>query len=178
MTYAQKEYYVKPSDVLPTDIGGLIALDQKTGELVMPSDDPLVVRAAIIRLAQTMLALPNEEKREFEVKHTFLNGMYMRELFIPKGSLLIGKIHKIPCMNIVSKGDISVLTETGSARVKAGFTVSSPAGIQKVGYAHEDTIFVNVFRTDETDIEKIEDAVAFDSYEAAGLTFEGVKLCQ
>jgi hypothetical protein len=60
------------------------------------------------------------EKREMEVKHTFLDGVYMRELFIPKGTLLVGKPHKLACVNVVSKGDISVLTESGSARVKAG----------------------------------------------------------
>lgn len=128
--------------------------------------DPLVVRQWIKDFAIGLLALPAEEKREFEVKHTFLNGMYMRELFIPKGSVLIGKIHKLDCLNIVSKGDISILTENGSGRVTAGHSVVSPAGIQKVGFANEDTVFVNVFRTDETDVSKIEDAVAWESYDA------------
>lgn len=127
--------------------------------------DPVVVRKRIQQLTADLLALAPNEKREFEVKHTFLNGMYMRELFIPKGSLLVGKIHKLDCLNIVSKGDISILTETGSARVSAGYSVVSPAGIQKVGYAHEDTVFVNVFRADETDVEKIEDVVAFSDYD-------------
>ena len=173
MTYAPQNYY---ADKLPSD--GLITFDQSTGEILPPSADPLEIRAWIMHLAKAMFSLPTADQRDFEVKHTFLDGMYIRELFIPKGSVLIGKIHKLPCVNIVSKGDISVLTETGSARVKAGYSVASPVGIQKLGYAHEDTVFVNVFRTDETDIAKIEDAVAFDSYESAGLTFEGVKLCQ
>lgn len=145
----------------------LVTLDPLSGEIVPPGADPMQVRRWIMNLTNTLLAC--SEKREMEVKHTFLNGMYMRELFIPKGTLLVGKIHKQPCINVVSKGDISVLTETGSARVKAGFSVVSPAGIQKVGYAHEDTVFLNVFRTDETDPEKIEQAIAwdgFDGYEA------------
>lgn len=128
--------------------------------------DPAIVRERIKKLTNDLLALPAGEKREFEVKHTFLNGMYMRELFIPKGSLLVGKIHKLECLNIVSKGDISILTETGSARVTAGYSVVSPPGLQKVGFAHEDTVFVNIFRTDETDVERIEDVVAWDSYES------------
>jgi len=41
--------------------------------------------------------------------------------------------------------------------------VSAP-GIQKVGYAHEDTVFINVFRTDETEIEKIEAEIATTEY--------------
>ncbi len=156
----------------------LLPIDAATGLIVPPQGGPVEVRAWIRELTEKLLALPVAEKREFEVKHTFLNGMYMRELFIPKGSLLIGKIHKLPCLNVVSKGDISVLTESGSARVTAGYSVQSPAGIQKVGYAHEDTVFINVFRTDETDAATIEDAIAFDSYEAAQITHEGVFICQ
>lgn len=158
----------------------LIAIDSMTGEIVVPAVGAESVRAWIIDLTRTLLAMPGE-KREFRVEHTVKDGMYMRKLFIPKGSLVIGKIHKLDCLNIVAQGDISVLTETGSARVRAGYTVASPAGIQKVGYAHEDTVFINVFRTDETDIKRIEEAIAWDSYEAAGflaIENEGVEKCQ
>jgi hypothetical protein len=146
----------------------LIVHDEKTGVISFNHGgaDPAIVRARIRKLTTDLLALPSEDKREFEVKHTFLNGMYMRELFIPKGSLLVGKVHKLDCINIVSKGDISILTENGSARVTAGHSTVSPAGVQKVGFANEDTVFINVFRTDETDPERVEDVVAWDSYEA------------
>lgn len=158
----------------------LIALDAETGEIVVPEGGSAAVRAWIVRLTKTLLAMPGE-KREFAVEHTVKDGMYMRKLFIPKGSLIIGKIHKLDCLNIVAAGDISVVTESGSARVRAGYTVASPAGIQKVGYAHEDTVFINVFRTDETDIERIEEQIAWESYEAAGYTaleHEGELICQ
>ena len=141
----------------------LVMLDPLSGVMLLPSTDPMQVRRWIMELTNTLLACG--EKREMEVKHTFLNGMYMRELFIPQGTLLVGKIHKQSCINVVSKGDISVMTETGSARVKAGFSIVSPAGIQKVGYAHEDTVFLNVFRTDETDPDKIDQVIAWDGFE-------------
>lgn len=158
----------------------LIALDSITGEIVVPATGAAAVRAWIMDLTQALLAMPGE-KREFGVEHTIKDGMYMRKLFIPKGSLIIGKIHKLDCLNIVAQGDISVVTESGSARVRAGYTVASPAGIQKVGYAHEDTIFINVFRTDEVEIDRIENAIAWDSYEAAGYTvheYKGEGACQ
>lgn len=135
------------------------------GEIWLPDAEPSEVRAWIKDVATTLQALPVEEQRNFEVKHTFLHGMYMREMFIPKGSILVGKIHKLSCLNIVSMGDISVVTELGSARVKSGQTTQSPAGLQKLGYAHEDTVFINVFRTDETDLARIEDTIAFRDYE-------------
>lgn len=152
-----------------------LALIDEAGEFVLPSEDPAVNRQWLMQVTQRLLALPGE-KRELDLKHTFMNGVYVRELFIPKGTLLVGKIHKQECVNIVSKGDISVATESGTARVKAGYSVVSPAGIQKIGYAHEDTVFINIFRTDETDPEKVEDVIAWDSYEAAGF-IEGEQIC-
>lgn len=144
------------------------------GRIMLPTADRVAVRAWIATVTQTLLAVPKVEQQEFEVKHTYMSGLYMRELFIPKGSLLVGKIHRLPCLNIVSMGDISVVTELGSARVKAGQTTSSPAGIQKLGYAHEDTVFINVFRTDETDPDKIEDIIAYRDAEA----FARSSVCQ
>jgi hypothetical protein len=151
--------------VLDGDGTPVAMLDQR-GEFILRSTEPALVREYIQRVTACLM---EGQTVELEVKHTFLEGMYMRELFIPRGTILVGKIHKLPCLNVVSRGDISILTETGTARVRAGYSVPSPAGLQKLGYAHEDTVFVNVFRTDETDPEKIEQAIAWESYEAAAL---------
>lgn len=151
----------------------------KSGEAVLAhtGEDPLIVRAKILKLASDLIAMPGE-KLEFKVEHVFAKGMYLRKLFIPKGSILVGKIHRKECLNIVSKGDITVLTESGCARVTAGFTVVSPAGIQKVGYAHEDTEFINVFLTDEVDIEKLENEIACESFEALNIMNNTDLICQ
>lgn len=144
----------------------ILLVDEESGELSLnfTNEEPLVMREKITQLKKHIESLPGAYT-ELPVEHIFTDGMYMRKLHIPKGSLIIGKIHKQECINIVAKGDISVLTETGFARVTAGFTVVSPAGIQKVGLAHEDTIFINVFRTDETDVERVEDVIACDTYD-------------
>jgi hypothetical protein len=120
----------------------------------VPDRRPAVIRKQIERLKDYLLTIG--EKAEMPIDHTLIDGVYTRTLFIPKGTILVGKIHLKECINIVAKGDISILTETGLGRVQAGYVARSGPGTQKVGYAHEDTVFVNVFRTDETDIEKIE----------------------
>ncbi|MDQ0571479.1 hypothetical protein QFZ42_003313 [Variovorax paradoxus] len=147
-----------------TKPGALLVL--KDGEVVfnVPDQSPAAIRAQIRALTSSLLDLPPTEQRDFDVQHTLIDGVYTRTLFIPKGSLLVGKIHLKECVNIVAKGDISVLTETGAGRFQAGHVAVSQPGIQKVGYAHEDTVFINVFRTDETDIEKIEAQVATTEY--------------
>jgi hypothetical protein len=146
-------------------------LDPQTGKFWIAELGPQAVKQWIAELAKEMLALPPELTFDprLKIKHTFLDGMYMREMFIPKGTLIIGKVHKLSCMNVVSMGDISLLTESGSARVKAGHSAVSSPGTQKVGYAHDDTVFINVFRTDETNLEGIEDVLAYPELETLAL---------
>jgi quercetin dioxygenase-like cupin family protein len=83
-------------------------------------------------------------------------GVYARELFIPKGTVLTGKIHKYENLNIMLQGELSVLVGDEIVRVKAPFTIVSPPGTKRIAYAHEDTIWITVHGTDETDMDKIE----------------------
>lgn len=90
------------------------------------------------------------------VVNHFSEGIYAREMFIPKGTVLTGKIHKFTNLNIMSKGDLSILTEQGVIRVKAPYTVVSPPGTKRIAYAHEDTVWTTIHATEDTDLEKIE----------------------
>lgn len=94
---------------------------------------------------------------EIPVRHFFSPGVYAREIQIPKGAIVTGKIHKFSQLNILSKGDISVMTEDGIKRVQAPFTIVSPPGTKRIAYAHEDCVWTTIHGTDETDLEKIED---------------------
>lgn len=142
------------------DSASLLVVGAQGVTFNVPDRSPAAIRKQISELTDRLLAMPPSEQREFEVEHSLIDGVYMRKLTIPKGSVLVGKIHLKECMNVVAKGDISVLTESGAGRFKAGDVAISGPGIQKVGYAHEDTVFINVFRTDETSIEKIEAEIA------------------
>jgi hypothetical protein len=102
---------------------------------------------------------------ELTHKDYFSKGVYARELHIPKGTVLTGKIHKYTNLNIMSKGELSVLTENGIERVKAPFTIVSPPGTKRVAYAHEDTIWTTIHGTEETDVDKIEAEFVAESYE-------------
>lgn len=93
------------------------------------------------------------------LKHTFADGCYVREIFNPKGELIITKIHKIAHPYFLIKGAMSILTETGVKRIKAPHYGITPAGTKRLIYTHEDCVFVTVHVTKETDIKKIEDEV-------------------
>jgi hypothetical protein len=146
-------------------LGSLVAFDSSGEITLVHRGGPQRMRRHILRLKDQLLALPETEKREMHVEHVFVDGMYARKLHIRAGTLLVGKVHRKACLNFVERGDIAVLTEHGSTRVKAGAMAASPAGTIKVGYAYEDTVFVNVFRTDETDVERIENEIACESHD-------------
>jgi hypothetical protein len=88
--------------------------------------------------------------------HYFAPGIYARELHIPAGITLTGKIHKYPQLNILSKGKISVLTEDGIKDVEAPFTVVSPAGTKRIAYAHTDCVWTTILNTSLKDVDAIE----------------------
>ena len=94
--------------------------------------------------------------------HYFAPGIYARELHIPAGMTLTGKIHKYPQLNILSKGRISVLTEDGVKEVNAPFTVVSPAGTKRIAYAHTDCVWTTILNTDLTNIDQIEKQFTLD----------------
>lgn len=96
------------------------------------------------------------EQVELDVNHYFSPGVYARELFISKGVMLTGKIHKYQQLNIMTKGEMLVLVGDEIKHVKAPFVIVSPAGTKRIAEALEDTIWITVHGTDETDVEKIE----------------------
>jgi quercetin dioxygenase-like cupin family protein len=98
------------------------------------------------------------------LKHNFAEGVYVREIFIPKGSLIVGKIHKHSHPNFLMKGEVSVLTEEGPKRLKAPLSMISPAGTKRVVYAHEDTVWITVHVTKKTNLKKIEKDIIAKTY--------------
>lgn len=123
-------------------------------ELALLPQNEMPMRQKVYALEGEMRKM---EQIDLPVKHHFSQGVYARELFIPKGTVLTGKIHKYEQLNIMSAGELSVLTEDGIVRVKAPFTIVSPPGTKRVAYAHEDTVWTTIHGSDETDLDKLED---------------------
>lgn len=89
------------------------------------------------------------------VQHHFGPGIYMREAFLPAGALVIGHSHREASMNIMLQGKLVLLMDGVPSVVAAPFMATSQPG-RKVAYVLEDTVWCNVFATDETDIERLE----------------------
>jgi quercetin dioxygenase-like cupin family protein len=110
-------------------------------------------REDIERLQASMRSLPQVT---LETKHHFADGMYCRELFRPAGTTIVGKVHRREHFYIVLSGDVTVVGEGGTTRLKAPCILVSPPGTKRAVYAHEDSTCITVHRTDETDLDAIE----------------------
>lgn len=94
---------------------------------------------------------------EIPVKHTFGYGTYAREIMIPKGITCTGKIHLFDDINIVPYGRMEVLTDEGQfVEVVGPCTFVAKAGVKKMGRAIEDTLWITIHATEETDLDIIE----------------------
>jgi hypothetical protein len=97
---------------------------------------------------------------------------YAREMFIPKGTLIIGKIHRHQHLNIISKGKVVVYTEFGEKHMEAPITFVSEIGLKRSVYAVEDTLWTTIHLTEfvgEENLSKIEEEVISPDYEQMGL---------
>ncbi len=97
---------------------------------------------------------------DFPLTHRFTPGMYIRQIFMPAGSLILTERHKTTHPFVVSQGDLSVWTaESGIVRLRAPYTGITTPGTQRIIYIHEDTIWTTFHVTDETDPEKIKNQI-------------------
>ena len=105
-------------------------------------------------LMREMGALP---QAECPLKHYFAPHVYVREIFMPANTIVIGKIHKTKHFNIVQTGRATLICEDGShQQLNAPCTFVSEAGMQKVLYIHEDMVWSTIHITDNRDLESLE----------------------
>jgi hypothetical protein len=146
----------------------------QAGALARPAD----IRAAIGALEQALCAHPDAVFGDSDlcpVTHAFADGIYQRTIFIPKGTVLTGKLHRFAHPNFLMQGEVIVVTEHGGREhLKAPLALISPPGTKRAIYALEDTIWITVHRTEDTDVEKIEAQVIATDY----AEYEAFRLAQ
>lgn len=104
---------------------------------------------------------------ELTVEHYFSNKTYVREMVVPKGVALVGKIHRYECTNILAAGKMRIVTEEGRLDISAPYTYVSGPGVTKAMYALEDSVFINVHPWDgHSTEEEMEERLIVPSYEA------------
>jgi quercetin dioxygenase-like cupin family protein len=119
-------------------------------------------RAKVVVLESQVMQLPQVD---IPVKHYFSRGVYAREMSAPAGSVIVGRIHKHSQINILSKGEVSVLTDDGVIRVAAPYTFVAQPGAKRAFFIHEDAVWTTICGTESTDVENIADELTVNSYD-------------
>jgi Xaa-Pro aminopeptidase len=120
---------------------------------------------------QIKIAARDIPKVKIPTRHYLLEGMYLRQTCIPRGTLFVGRVHVKPNYFIVAKGSTGIYDESGKiVELKAGMVFMTSPGTERIGVTYEDTVFVTVHRTDKTELSDIEaEVVEYDSANLYGL---------
>ena len=128
-----------------------------TNNLALAGDMPAILALEKILYAGIQV--------EMSVKHHHIEGVYCRELFIPAGTILTGKIHNKESISILAQGTIAITNGTDSRVINAPHVMVDKPGIKRLGHSITDCVFINVLRTDETEIDAIEKELVSDTFE-------------
>lgn len=132
----------------------------------------LAVRAEIDALEASLMSRSEElglvvgDSEMFPLKHTFVDGLYIREMTMLKDHFAIGKLQKNEHLWMLLKGKLTVTTQSGSEEYVAPCYVKAKAGEKKAVYAHEDSVFVNIYPNPDNkqDLDKIENTWIAKNY--------------
>ena len=113
----------------------------------------------IEELQAAMLEMP---QAECKTTHTFCNGVYAREIFIPKNVCLVGAKHKSEFFMVISKGRCVIKDNDLEQILHAPHTAISKVGAKRVIFAIEDTVLTTFHPTNKTDVEEIEKDIIDD----------------
>lgn len=92
-----------------------------------------------------------------DIRHRFGPGVYLRELTVPAGTIVVGHHHKFAHTNLMTQGRITLFKPDGTRlEITPPFTMVAPPG-RKVFFAHEKSVWVNVYATDQTDVDVLEE---------------------
>lgn len=112
---------------------------------------------AIDELESVIITYPEVE---CPLIHRFTPGMYIREIFMPAGTLLTSKIHKTEHPFVISKGKVSVWTEEDNVVViEAPYCGITKPGTRRILFIHEDAVWTTFHATDKKTPEEVEDDI-------------------
>ena len=103
---------------------------------------------------------------EFPLKHSFADGIYIRQMSMKKDSVVVGAIHNHLHVWFLLTGKILVITEeTEEEFISPCYVVSTP-GVKRVICAVEESIFVNIHKnpSNTQDLNKLEAEIVSKNY--------------
>ena len=106
------------------------------------------------------------ESKIAPIKHTFADGIYVRQMDMQQNSVVVGAIHKHLHVWFLLTGHVTVATEDTTEDYIAPCYVVSTPGVKRVILANEDSIFVNIHKNppNTQDIDELEKEIVALNY--------------
>lgn len=105
----------------------------------------------------------HHDQVECNVIHRFGPGVYIREVHMPKDTIAIGHHQNFEHMNVFLKGKVIMGGEDGPVTMEAPMIFTGKPG-RKIGYIVEDVVWLNIYSTNEQNIEKLEETFLTKSF--------------
>ena len=102
----------------------------------------------------------------FPLKHSFADGIYIRQMEMRKDSIVVGAIHNHLHVWFLLTGYITVVTEGATEDYIAPCYVVCTPGVKRVIYANDESIFVNIHKnpTNTQDLDELEAEIVSKDY--------------
>ena len=125
-------------------------------------------RARLLELDQAARDENDPTDWDLYLTNLFAPGVYVRQIDLPEGSVVVGKIHKHAHVNMLMAGVVTVVSEFHTETFAAPRVWISEPGIKRAVYTHEDAMWMTVHPNpeDTTDLDAVEEDVIAPSYEA------------
>ena len=94
-----------------------------------------------------------------KITHFFSEGMYAKQIFVPKDHLVVQHSHEYSHLSILAKGKVIVKTDDYEKYYEAPACLEIKAEINHAIIAIEDCIWFCIHATNETDISKIDETL-------------------
>ena len=106
------------------------------------------------------------ESKIAPIKHTFADGIYVRQMDMKADSVVVGAIHKHLHVWFLLTGHVTVATEDTTEDFIAPCYVVSTPGVKRVILANEDSIFVNIHKnpSNTKDLDMLEKEIVALNY--------------
>jgi len=151
---------------------GQLSLFPGAGKVALPCTPPS--RGEIAELEAAMVAAAAAADPDFApgctdaiapVRHHFAPGLYAREIFLPAGTRIVGKIHRTAHLMTVVAGSGFLWNEFAAYEYRAPFTHLTTPGAKNVLWVREDSIIVTYHPTTLTDLAAIEREIIATDYD-------------
>jgi mannose-6-phosphate isomerase-like protein (cupin superfamily) len=130
---------------------------------IQTQDCRALMRSRVMDLERELLKMPQPE---LPVENFFAGGMYARALHIPMNVALTGAIHKREHFSILLSGDMTVTTDVGPRRISPGEVIVCHPGTKRAGFAHADSVWLTIERTDKTDPDEAQEELVTNDFDA------------